>query len=72
VEEHTFNPIFRRQGQENLCGFKASLVYTASSKQPELHSETLSQNKTKNKRQPGVTVSACNPSTSEADAGDSP
>lgn len=30
-----------RQRQANLCEFQASLVYTASSGQPALYSETL-------------------------------
>lgn len=36
-----FNPITQRK--EDLCEFVASLVYIASSSQPEFHRETLSQ-----------------------------
>jgi hypothetical protein len=32
----------RRQRQEDLCEFKASLVYRASSRRAGLHRETLS------------------------------
>jgi hypothetical protein len=47
---HTFIPIFRTQWQEDLCEFKARLVYTISFrtvKQPSLRSVMLSKTKEK-------------------------
>lgn len=45
---YTFNLIlWGRQRQEDLCEFKATLVYIVIPGQPRLHSETLSQNKNK-------------------------
>jgi hypothetical protein len=40
-------PALQRQKQEDLCEFKASLVYRVNSEKPGLHRETLSQNKNK-------------------------
>jgi hypothetical protein len=42
-------PAFRRQRQVDLCVFKVSLVYKASSR---LQKETLSQKKKKKKKKP--------------------
>jgi hypothetical protein len=41
---------FLMQRQEYLCEFKANLVYNMSSRQPGLHSETLSQKGKKKKK----------------------
>lgn len=43
------SPALGRQRQVDLRKFDASLVYIASSKLPELHSETLPQKKGMNK-----------------------
>lgn len=40
---HTSNSSILRQRQEDLYEFEASLVYTMSSRQPALRSETLSR-----------------------------
>lgn len=42
MEEYTFNPNTRRQGQADLCEFKTILVYTASSR---LFGDSKNQNK---------------------------
>ena len=39
---HPFHPSTGRQRQADLCELMANLVYILSSRQPELHSETLS------------------------------
>lgn len=43
IDSHTFHP--SSQTQANLCEFKANLVYVKISSHPELHGETLSQNR---------------------------
>ena len=43
-------PAFRRQRQEDICEFEASLVYIESSVQPGPHRERHVQKKKKKKR----------------------
>ena len=46
---YAFNAKLGRQRQVHLCEFKVGLTYRGSSRQPELHSETLFQ-KTREKK----------------------
>jgi hypothetical protein len=56
-------PALWRQKQMDLCEFKASLVYRASSRHPRPHSEILSQktNKQTNKKSVKYDICLCSP-----------
>jgi hypothetical protein len=59
VVVHTFEPS-RRQRQEDLCEFQASLGYrTRGPGQPGLHRETLSQGKERKGKKENGTFYSC-------------